>query len=67
MQTSIACVFGMVSFNTICIDGRGVSTSDSESAGPGSIPMDANRTFFSFFLLLEVIKFFFLSLHFKVE
>ena len=34
----------------ICIDGRVVSTSDSESVGPGSIPGGRISNFFSFFL-----------------
>ena len=45
-------------FYAICIDGV-VSTSDSESVCPGSIPGGRKLNFFSLFFLLEVI--FFLS------
>ena len=43
----------------ICIDGAVVSTSDSESFGPGSIPGGRISNFFPFFpfFLLEVITF----------
>ena len=39
--------------NAICIDGRVVSTSDSESVGPSSIPGGRKSNFFSFFFFLK--------------
>ena len=45
----------------VCIDGREVSTSASESVGPGSITGGRKSDFFHFVFLLEVIKFFFSS------
>ena len=60
MQASIAFILAWSRGTAMCIDGRVVSMSDTESVGPGSISVDANRTFFSLFFL-EVIKFFFSS------
>ena len=70
MQASSACVLGLVTCQDLCIDGRAVSTSDSESVGPGSIPGGLILNFFTLFrfLILEVITFFYVfSLYFKVE
>ena len=57
MQESLACVWAWSRVKSICIDGGVVSTSDSESVGPGSIPGGCISNFFSFFFLLEVITF----------
>ena len=53
MQASIACILAWSRGTAICIDGRVVSMSDTESVGPGSISVDANRTFFSLFFFLK--------------
>ena len=56
MQELFACVWAWSHVKAICIDGRVVSTSDSESVSPGSIPGGHISNFFLFFLL-EVIMF----------
>ena len=65
--SSFACVWVWSRVKSICIDGGVVSTSDSESVGPGSIRGGRISNFFFlffFFFLLEVITFllFFFSL-----
>ena len=63
------CFLGLVTCQCHVHRGGVVSTSDSESVGPGSIPGGRKSNLFSLFFLLEVIKVFFVffPLHFKVE
>ena len=49
MQESFACFWAWSRVKLKCIDGRVVSTSDSESVRPGSIPGGPISNFFSFF------------------
>ena len=58
MQESFACVSAWSHVKAICIYGRVVSMSDSESVCRGSIPTGRiSNLFFPFFFLLEVITF----------
>ena len=70
MQESFACVWAWSCVKAICIDGRVVSTSDSESVGPGSIPGGRLSNIFSFFLFFSCLSnnvLIVFSLYFKVE
>ena len=56
MRESLACVWAWSRVKTICIDGRVVSMSDSESVGPGLIPGGRILNFFSFFPVFFFLK-----------